>query len=172
MSSRPLSSRRLRTGATDSGSSQALRIGTASRPVSSISRPGTQANSAGSSRPGSVESSGAADGRRRRALRSIELKNEIDDARRLEVVVRQRFDLRLAELQLQLRQELSRLRPDVAAAIIKGSEDLLEKPDFSQPRKWEQPASFGEIVEQNPGFRPTPRDKKSPEWVRLFGARV
>jgi hypothetical protein len=166
MSRRPLSSARLRTGATDAGS---LRIGTASRPASGVSRPGTQAN--GSSRPSSSVDADS-DGRRRRALRSIELKNEIDDARRLETVVRQRFDLRLAEVQLQLRQELSRLRPDVASALMQGQEDLLEKPDFSQPRKWEQPASFAEIFEQNPGYRPTPRDKKSAEWTRLFGARV
>ena len=133
--------------------------------MSSLSRPSTGAGAEGGFQP-SMNT-----GRRRRQLRTLQLKSEIDAIRREEELTRQTFDLRLLELQTALRKELLQLRPDVSERLMRGHEDLLQKPDFSKPRKWEKAASFAEIFEQNPGYRPTPRDKQSPEWERLFGMR-
>lgn len=162
------------TGASSSGQRPGTQY---SRPGTQFSRPGT--NMTSRSRPLTGASSAAADGfqpsmntgRRRRKLRTVTLKNEIDAMRREEELTRQTFDLRLLELQTALRKELLQLRPDVSERLMRGHEDLLQKPDFSKPRKWEKAASFAEIFEQNPGYRPTPRDKQSPEWERLFGMR-
>ena len=97
------------------------------------------------------------------------LKKELDLFKKNEAATRQRFDLRLKELQATLKKELGRLPSEAAAQVMKGKEQLLETPDFTKPQnKWQRPASFAEIFEQNPGYRPTPRDKKSPEWDRLF----
>ena len=98
-----------------------------------------------------VGGGGATNTGRRRRLRTLELKNEIDDFRQTEETTRARFDLRLAELQSQLRRELSRLPKAEAARLMQGQDELLNKPDFSKPAKWDRPANFAEIFEQNPG---------------------
>jgi hypothetical protein len=137
-----------------------------SRPTSSATNnPAAASASAFSAQP---------TGRRTRVLRTQQLQTEVSLMRKQEAARRDAFALHLQEAQLRLQQELSRLPDATAAEAMRGKEDLLEQPDFSKggPGKWGQPASFAEIFQTHPGYRPTPRDKKSPEWNRLFNPNM